>query len=692
VRTVDSDLVLAGNDHAPYRGTLFAVYDFLEHQGCRWFFPGAFGEVVPSHKTIVVGEVDRVERPDFRFRNIWYSGWMPVREEDSRNLAAWLDHNKMTSLSSLSLPGDGSITRLAPAEQFFDSHPEIYAIDEKGARMRDMLCLSEPEAVRIAVQTITNEFRAHPDMMSFGFAPPDGHPQCHCPRCQAAIPGFSGKGFGDPSLSDIWFKFANAVATEVYKEFPDRWLFTNGYANRVRPPEGVGKLSPNLGIQSAMLDTCTLHSIGDPKCWPRQVYQGVLDRWTRELNCVFIYDYDPGKSLDNLPFPMLHNLARDFPYFKQRNVWGFWTEGQNCWMVTHLNYYVRAKLMWDADADVRTLVRDYCEEFYGSAAEAIEEYIWTLEDAIDQTQVHSNWGRLLPWTAMLTPDLLGRLDALVRQAQSQADQWTSALAVPGVLKETWPDIEAKQDRLRVFAWVHDHMTAFLEMERAAGRGDFARAVAWADKAQGLRDDVAKVDAALLPHTPEWCRESNGSIEWYRKTYQSLANQAGGPEGELIALLPATWEFKTDPEELGVIYQWYLPESGQPWAPIDGTLYWDIQGRQDAHGWPYAGKAWYRASVFVPESAKEKPLRLTFGGIYNTGIWVWINGQLADHRSRQDTRTPFSIDVAGHIRPGEMNTVAVLVNTITADRSPRGGIYRRAFLWSPRPKEEGASSN
>ena len=41
-------------------------------------------------------------------------------------------------------------------------------------------------------------------------------------------------------------------------------------------------------------------------------------------------------------------------------------------MVTHLNYYVRAKLMWNAEADVDGLVRDYCERFYGKAADAVE--------------------------------------------------------------------------------------------------------------------------------------------------------------------------------------------------------------------------------------------------------------------------------------------------------------------------------
>jgi beta-galactosidase/beta-glucuronidase len=149
------------------------------------------------------------------------------------------------------------------------------------------------------------------------------------------------------------------------------------------------------------------------------------------------------------------------------------------------------------------------------------------------------------------------------------------------------------------------------------------------------------------------------------------------------MLPARWEFKTDPEDVGVIYQWYLPGSGAPWSEIDGTLYWELQGYQDLRGWAYTGKAWYRSQFAVPQQAAGKPLRLTVGGVYNTGLWIWVNGMLVDHRAKQDTRSPFDIDVTAYVRPGELNNVAVLVNTISADRSPRGGLHRRVFLWSPK---------
>jgi hypothetical protein len=668
IKTVGHSLVLAGNEHSFYRGTVYAVDDLLERLGCRWFFPGAFGEVLPRLDTIELGPLNVHERPDFRFRNIWYSGWMPVRGNDSAELAVWMDRNRMTSLKGISLPGDGTITRLAPPEKYYAGHPNIYALSKNGERVKDMLCLTDPEAVTIAAETIKQEFRAHPEAATFGFGPPDGHPQCFCPRCQAASPNFSGKGLGQPSLSELWFRFANAVANEVAREFPDRWLLSNGYANRARPPEGIGPLAANLGIQSAMLGCCTFHPINDPKCWERQLYQTMLDRWTTDLRCVFIYDYDPGKALDGLPFPMLHNFQKDFRYFKSRGVWGFWTEGQNCWMVTHLNYYIRSRLMWNAQADVPALVRDYCQKFYGQAARPVEDYIWTMEKAVGDAPIHITFGRPVPWRVIYTPKVMNRLDGAIAEATRRA---AGGPAAPHV---------------RVLDLVHQYIRAYLAMEAAVAAGDFAGGVSQADEMLRLRGELGKINPSLIPVTPEWASKGDGALEWHRQTYKELAERMNGVRGSLVAMTPRRWEFRKDPEQLGTFQQWYVPEAKGRWDNLDTTMYWEAQGLQDRRGYGYAGQAWYREAVGVPAEAAGKPLRLAIGGIYGNELWTWINGRLVDHRARLNSRNPFDIDVSGHIRPGQTNHIALLVETLPADRNARGGLHRRVFLWSPAERQ------
>ena len=210
-------------------------------------------------------------------RNIWYSGWMPVTDEDNLELTRWLDCNKANRLL-ISLPGDGTIARLAPADQYFDTHRHIYAVNSEGKRSPDMLCLSHPETIEIAIETIRTAFNQNPNMFTFGFAPPDGMPMCHCTHCQQRLHGINAKHLGRASLSDGWFFFVNEVAKKIQIEFPDRWLLTNGYANRMYPPEGIVDFAKNIGIQFAFLQSCTLHKIGDSKCWQRQDCEKLLKR------------------------------------------------------------------------------------------------------------------------------------------------------------------------------------------------------------------------------------------------------------------------------------------------------------------------------------------------------------------------------------------------------------------------------
>jgi hypothetical protein len=457
-------------------------------------------------------------------------------------------------------------------------------------------------------------------------------------------------------------------------------VLTNGYANRVRLPESLPKLSPNLGIQLATIHVCSLHRIGDPHCWERQMYKQVLDRWTDTVNCVIIYDYDPGIAVDNLPFYSIHSLKHDMPYFRKRGVWGFWTHATNSWMVTHLNYYVRAKMMWDTSIDVDALVQEYCELFYGQAAEPVEGYIWTLEGALEKTNIHTAWGDVIPWSVILAP-VSNKLNRLIAEAEARADGTDFA------------------ERVQILRLAHDHMNAYVAMEEALADADFQKAVDWTNRMLALRDAVCAIQSGMLPHTADFAKDFRSTLEWHRTLYKDLAAKAGGDQGELIANLPRTWEFKKDPTDIGTIYQWYLPENQDGWGPIDTTLYWEAQGHADERGWGYHGKAWYRTQFEVPADAAGRPLTLTLGGVYyqedyDRGVWVWVNGRLmTGERTRLHPMRglnglkPFHIDVTGDVRPGEVNTVAVLVHTDPPARFPRGGIHRRSFLWSPHPTGE-----
>ena len=82
LRTTENALFIGGNSDGPYHGTLYGGYTFLYELGCRFYFPGDWGEVVPEKRTITVPDLDILSRPDFAVRYIGLNpGWVPSTSE-----------------------------------------------------------------------------------------------------------------------------------------------------------------------------------------------------------------------------------------------------------------------------------------------------------------------------------------------------------------------------------------------------------------------------------------------------------------------------------------------------------------------------------------------------------------------------------------------------------------------------------
>ena len=56
-------------------GTLFAVYWFLEEfAGCRFYFPGEYGTIVPRRDSLTLPKESCVRKPDFAVRSVYMLG------------------------------------------------------------------------------------------------------------------------------------------------------------------------------------------------------------------------------------------------------------------------------------------------------------------------------------------------------------------------------------------------------------------------------------------------------------------------------------------------------------------------------------------------------------------------------------------------------------------------------------------
>ncbi|MDO8472861.1 MAG: DUF4838 domain-containing protein, partial [Dehalococcoidia bacterium] len=405
-------LLLAGNNQAEYHGTEYAVADFLERLGVRWFMPTDFGEIVPTMKTITFADAEITEKPDFRMRD---------GEFDPK----WSLRNK-SGFASDFVANDTSVWFYMPS---FEERPELYALGPDGNRNKELgICYSSAETVKAVSERIVAAFKKDPLLHVIGFAPPDGVPACSCPDCQEAGQGFPNShicvnNIGDRNNSEEWMSFADKVAALVYRECPDRYVWTNGYSNRRFAPQGFKAFSPNLGVMYAGLEDCALHALDDPKCWQKQAQALTLRRWRQLTNGkVSIYDYNLQMMVSSLtPLPMAHKLRRDMPLWKQWGVMGYFLCTRHCWAEEGIfTKYLRAKLAWNVNADVEVLMRDYYSAGYGKAARPMRAYWDTMEKAIADAPFHASmFNTILP--EVYTPAVMAKLEKSLVEGERAAD-------------------------------------------------------------------------------------------------------------------------------------------------------------------------------------------------------------------------------------------------------------------------------
>lgn len=99
------------------------------------------------------------------------------------------------------------------------------------------------------------------------------------------------------------------------------------------------------------------------------------------------------------------------------------------WATEGLNYYVLAKLIWDADGDVGALVDDYCRSGFGAAAPAVRHYFARLEELTTEVAkavpLEESRTLIWPWRlpqvqAIYSADALAGLADILAEAQRLA--------------------------------------------------------------------------------------------------------------------------------------------------------------------------------------------------------------------------------------------------------------------------------
>ena len=408
IRTVGPALVLAGNK----RGVLYACYTFLEdYLNCRWFTPDC--TVLPKKATFDIGRIERRYVPPLEYRATDYPN---SRDGD------WAVRNKMNGdMAQVDEERGGKISyrgfvhtfnELVPPEQYFAAHPEYYS-EIAGKRVgpeQTQLCLTNPDALRIATETVRNWIRESPEASVFSVSQNDWDNYCECANCRALAEK-------EGSQSGPILHFVNAIADSIGAEYPDKVIDTLAYTYSRKPPQEA-RPRPNVVVRLCSIECCFAHPLeSDPY---NESFRADLQGWSKISRRLWIWDYVINYAHSIMPFPNLYVLKPNINFFIRNGVTGIYEEANyysKGGEFAELRTYIMAKTLWDPAYDTDKAINEFLPGYYGKAARPIRTYINLLHEQVrERPDLHVGI-YAPPDVGYLTPEVILDSVSLFDQAE-----------------------------------------------------------------------------------------------------------------------------------------------------------------------------------------------------------------------------------------------------------------------------------
>jgi uncharacterized protein DUF4838/glycosyl hydrolase family 2 len=666
IKRAGNRVYLAGtNDDSHY----YAAVELLRRWGCRWFMPGEFGECIPRHSVLTIGELDYAYAPPFEVRRYWIS-WVG----DTTGKDEFMRRN---FFSDVVVPSGHCLAQytkelIPPGKTMFN------------------VPISEDRTAQHVAKQLAPQFAKGENIM-LGLE--DGIYESDSQQDKELIALQYDKYFMTQSYTDAFMTFYNKTAEILLKESPNSQSKIGFliYSNITLPPvRDITAAKPLVGYL-APIDIDPIHGMDDPRSGPRREYKEMLYRWAKVMQGrLAIYDYDQSMLVwRDLPNPSHQAFWQDVKHYQTAGILGVDTECRGAMATIFTNLYLRGQLLWNPDADVQALLKDFYEKFYGPAAEPMAGYWNAIFKAWADTIVTEHEYFVAP--AIYTPELIG----LLKQKLEAAEAAVKPLAGQ-------PTAEARliADRMRFTRLSFDVLGAYMAMVRAAaGEADYAAAVAAGERGLAAREQLTAMNGTFTTYK----KIGESGYAWWPgevQQYKELVPFTDGRKGQLVARLPLVWNFRRDEKDVGLKEGWekqavdltWWKSLSQPvsladrwdnpgnWEQVRSDLYLQAQGIITKDFQSYTGHGWYQTDFELTAEQTQGPVHLRFPGLFNE-CWLYVNGQQVSHRPFKgvwwlnDYRFEWDVDLSGKLPAGKNSVVLRIHNP-----HHLGGMFRRPFLY------------
>ncbi len=357
------------------RGTLYGAYELIRDFGCEFYATDT--ETVPSDPSLRVPKRDRVEKPVFEYRDVYWSAvWdkeISAKLHRNGNLADQLPKEYGGGIFYAGPRFVHSFIALVPPEEYFATHPEYFS-EIDGVRtaryLYSQLCMTNEDVFRISLAKVREWLAEKPDARIVSVSQNDSfvnESYCTCPSCQAIIDE-EGSPMG-PLL-----RFVNRIADSVKVDRPEVAVDLLAYQYSLKPP--VKTVPRENVIVRYCTGGCNGHSIAE--CPNNAGAKQRIEDWNRICDRIYIWDYTTDFAQYLCPFPNFYTLKDNINFFKDNGVKGVFEQGMYQGGVSgefgELRAYVLAKLLWDPSLDTDTLIDAFMAAYYGPGAPKVREY------------------------------------------------------------------------------------------------------------------------------------------------------------------------------------------------------------------------------------------------------------------------------------------------------------------------------
>jgi hypothetical protein len=354
---------------------------------------------------------------DFKYRWIGTDQWAA---EHGSNVNIPADLQKANYRDYAFFGAFHTFDQFLPARKYFKDHPEYFALYD-GERTPAQLCTSNREVQAVFAQGVKAVLRSNPQLTGVTLGPEDNRFFCECPACRALDEA-------DPAPDQIHsrrlFLFYKKVSALVHEDFPAVIIRIGAYDTYGAPPKDKSlTLPPNtFPLICHFQQYCNNHPIEDPLCGPNGRFREVISGWQDVAGDLFIYEYYYKVNWLDLPWPIIHALSEDIPWYREHGVKGFYSQFHPDSAGSLLNAHVAAALLLDVHADVDRVIADFCRERFGPAQQEMRAYFLVLEEAMIASGLHiPHNGLALHYASLVFTDpVLNECERLLGLARARA--------------------------------------------------------------------------------------------------------------------------------------------------------------------------------------------------------------------------------------------------------------------------------